>query len=352
MSFHGALIACGLAILLFARHFGVSARSVMDVCCAAVPFGLITGRLGNFINSEHWGRAADVPWAMVFPNGGDVARHPSQLYEALLEGVVMFIITRFVTHTWLGLKQPGLVTGVWLVWYAIARTICEFFREPEKVHASQHRALHGRPDVFPADVSVGGVSDLECAADGEEVSSMSQPLVIIHFITSWPRRRPPTQFCRCFISSIAEQKSLMIFADVRRGWPPAAHPRDRSRCGHDVEFGGAGSGYPKLCIGDDWRHDLRPGARRDTPLALKLKERIRREGRSASLSTCAPACMIPSMATMSGSPPSAQGRLHHRTRDQPDLRRTDRPVVRGGVAADGLHQAHRTSSNSAPAAAR
>lgn len=135
MSFHGALVACGISILLFARHFGVSARSVMDLCCAAVPFGLVLGRLANFVNSEHWGRAADVPWAMVFPNGGPLARHPSQLYEAALEGVVMLIITRFVTHTLLGLKQPGLVTGVWLVWYAIARTICEVFREPESVHA-------------------------------------------------------------------------------------------------------------------------------------------------------------------------------------------------------------------------
>lgn len=135
MSFHGALIGSGLAILMFARSFGVSARSVMDLCCAAVPFGLIVGRLANFINSEHWGRPTDVAWGMVFPNGGNVVRHPSQLYEAALEGVVMLILLRLVTHYWLGLKRPGLVTGVWLVWYAIARTICEFFREPERVHA-------------------------------------------------------------------------------------------------------------------------------------------------------------------------------------------------------------------------
>ena len=135
MSFHGALIACGLSILLFARHFGVSARSVMDICCASVPFGLVVGRLANFVNSEHWGRTTSVPWAMVFPNGGDVPRHPSQLYEAALEGLAMFIIIRILTHRLGGLKRPGLVTGVWLVWYAIARTICEFFREPEPLHA-------------------------------------------------------------------------------------------------------------------------------------------------------------------------------------------------------------------------
>lgn len=135
MSFHGALIGSAVAILLFARQFKVSARTVMDLCCAAVPFGLFFGRIANFINSEHWGRATDAAIGMVFPNGGPEPRHPSQLYEAALEGLVMLIIMRVMTHKVLGLKQPGLVTGVWLVWYAIARSICEFFREPEPIHA-------------------------------------------------------------------------------------------------------------------------------------------------------------------------------------------------------------------------
>ncbi len=135
MSFHGALIGSGLALLVFARNHAVPARSVMDLCCAAVPFGLLFGRLANFINSEHWGRVTDAAIGMVFPNGGPEPRHPSQLYEAALEGLVMLLIMRIMTHHVLGLKRPGLVTGVWLVWYAIARIICEFFREPETFHA-------------------------------------------------------------------------------------------------------------------------------------------------------------------------------------------------------------------------
>lgn len=135
MSFHGALIGSALAILYFARRFKVSARTVMDLCCAAVPFGIFFGRIANFINSEHWGRVTDATIGMVFPNGGPEPRHPSQLYEAALEGLVMMILMRVMTHRVLGLKRPGLVTGVWLVWYAIARIICEFFREPEAIHA-------------------------------------------------------------------------------------------------------------------------------------------------------------------------------------------------------------------------
>ncbi len=131
MSFHGALIASGILIIVFSRVYKVSARSVMDLCCAAVPFGLFFGRIANFINSEHWGRVTDAWVGMVFPNGGDNPRHPSQLYEAALEGVVMFIIIRIATHHFLTLKRPGLTTGIWLIWYAIARSFSEIFREPE-----------------------------------------------------------------------------------------------------------------------------------------------------------------------------------------------------------------------------
>lgn len=134
MSFHGALIATGLVLLYFARKFNVSARTVMDLVAASVPFGLFFGRIANFINSEHWGRVTDAGIGMVFPNGGPMPRHPSQLYEAALEGLAMIVIMRVMTHHKLGLKRPGLVTGVWLIWYAIARFISEFFREPEAVH--------------------------------------------------------------------------------------------------------------------------------------------------------------------------------------------------------------------------
>ncbi|MBS0232889.1 MAG: prolipoprotein diacylglyceryl transferase [Proteobacteria bacterium] len=134
MSFHGAVIASGILLIVFARVYKVSARSVMDICCAASPFGLFFGRIANFINSEHWGRVTDAWVGMVFPNGGDNPRHPSQLYEATLEGIVMFIIIRIATHHFDTLKRPGVTTGIWAIWYAIARSISEFFREPETDH--------------------------------------------------------------------------------------------------------------------------------------------------------------------------------------------------------------------------
>jgi phosphatidylglycerol---prolipoprotein diacylglyceryl transferase len=134
MSFHGAFVASALLLWLFARVYKVSAFSVMDLSCAASPIGIFFGRIANFVNSEHWGRTTDAYVGMVFPNGGDQPRHPSQLYEALLEGLVMFIILRFATHRLFALKRPGLVTGLWLLWYGIARSIGEFFREPEPGH--------------------------------------------------------------------------------------------------------------------------------------------------------------------------------------------------------------------------
>ena len=104
--------------------------SLGDVTTAVSPIGLFLGRIANFINGELWGRPTDVPWAMVFPNGGPMPRHPSQLYEATLEGFVLLIVLGVMVR--LGaLKRPGLVTGAFFLGYGIARTICEFFREPD-----------------------------------------------------------------------------------------------------------------------------------------------------------------------------------------------------------------------------
>jgi phosphatidylglycerol:prolipoprotein diacylglycerol transferase len=130
MSFHGGVIGVITAIVLFALHRGVSILSLGDVTTAVTPIGLFLGRLANFINGELWGRPTDVPWAMIFPNGGPVPRHPSQLYEATLEGLVLLAVLALLVQ--LGaLKRPGLVSGAFLLGYGVARTICEFFREPD-----------------------------------------------------------------------------------------------------------------------------------------------------------------------------------------------------------------------------
>ncbi|HVX91879.1 MAG TPA: prolipoprotein diacylglyceryl transferase [Xanthobacteraceae bacterium] len=130
MSFHGGFIGCVLAVVLFARSRAIPVLSLGDVTCAVGPIGLFLGRLANFVNGELWGRPADVPWAMVFPNGGPFPRHPSQLYEAMLEGVVLFVLLAVVIR--LGaLKRPGLVIGTFAVGYALARSFCELFREPD-----------------------------------------------------------------------------------------------------------------------------------------------------------------------------------------------------------------------------
>ena len=123
-----------LAILLFARSRQLGGLSVLDVAAAVTPIGLFFGRIANFINSEVVGRVSDVPWAMVFPGAGDQPRHPSQLYEAALEGVVLFIILRIATHRYHALTRPGTVFGLFLVFYGIFRSLVEFVREPHAGH--------------------------------------------------------------------------------------------------------------------------------------------------------------------------------------------------------------------------
>lgn len=131
MSFHGGLTGVTVAMILFARRRGFSIWSLFDIIAAGVPVGFGLVRVTNFINSELWGRPTDVAWSFVFPNGGPEPRHPSQLYEALLEGLALFIVLRILTHSALKLKQPGFVAGAMVAWYGASRIFVEFFREPD-----------------------------------------------------------------------------------------------------------------------------------------------------------------------------------------------------------------------------
>jgi phosphatidylglycerol:prolipoprotein diacylglycerol transferase len=142
MAFHGGLFGSGVAIWIFSRRNGINPWSTSDLCTATVPIGIFFGRIANFINGELFGRPTDAPWGMVFPearlhypNVEPTARHPSQLYEAMLEGLLLFIVLRILTHYYGALKRPGLVSGTFLVGYALARSTAELFREPHFAHS-------------------------------------------------------------------------------------------------------------------------------------------------------------------------------------------------------------------------
>jgi phosphatidylglycerol:prolipoprotein diacylglycerol transferase len=131
MSFHGGFLGCVIATIGFALSRGLSPLSLGDVTTAVAPIGLLLGRLANFINGELWGRVAtDVPWAMVFPHGGPLPRHPSQLYEAALEGLALLIVLGVLVR-FRAFRRPGLVLGAFAIAYSIARVTCELFREPD-----------------------------------------------------------------------------------------------------------------------------------------------------------------------------------------------------------------------------
>ncbi len=128
MSFHGGLLGVITAMFWYARRQQRTFFGVADFVAPLVPFGLGMGRLGNFMNSELWGRVTDVPWAFVFPNGGPLPRHPSQLYELVLEGIVLFFILNWF------IKKPrplGAVSGLFLIGYGTFRFLVEFVREPD-----------------------------------------------------------------------------------------------------------------------------------------------------------------------------------------------------------------------------
>ena len=133
MSFHGGLIGCTLAMAWVSWQGRLNFIRVCDYVAVAVPFGLLFGRLANFVNGELWGRVAgpDVRWAMVFPDGGPLPRHPSQLYEAGLEGLALLGVLMALFWTTRARFRPGLLTGVFVGGYGLARFFVEYYREPD-----------------------------------------------------------------------------------------------------------------------------------------------------------------------------------------------------------------------------
>jgi phosphatidylglycerol:prolipoprotein diacylglycerol transferase len=129
MSFHGGFLGCVIAVFLFAARRHIPALSLGDLTCAVGTIGLFFGRLANFVNGELKGRPSDLPWAIIFP-GDTVARHPSELYEAGLEGLVLFAILMWLIRRG-ALKRPGLIIGIFATCYAVMRSFCELFREPD-----------------------------------------------------------------------------------------------------------------------------------------------------------------------------------------------------------------------------
>ena len=166
MSFHGGMLGVVIAIFAFARTYRLNPLPLADICTTVIPIGLFFGRIANFLNGELWGRPSDGPWAMVFPHGGPLPRHPSQLYEAGLEGIALGVVM-FVLSWGLGWRQrPGQVSGAFLAGYGVARIIGELFREPD-AHLG----------FLLAGITMGQV--------------LSAPMILIGlWLIWWARRRP------------------------------------------------------------------------------------------------------------------------------------------------------------------
>ena len=131
MSFHGGLIGVIVAMILFTRKRDLDLLAMSDAIACAAPIGLFLVRIANFINGELYGRVTDAPWGMVFPGGGDLPRHPSQLYEAALEGLVLFLILFAVSRSERIRMKTGMLTGIFFIGYAAARGLVELVRQPD-----------------------------------------------------------------------------------------------------------------------------------------------------------------------------------------------------------------------------
>lgn len=131
MSFHGGLLGVVISILVFSNKNKLNFFKFSDIVSCVAPIGIFLGRIANFINGELYGKISNLPWAVIFPNGGSVSRHPSQIYEALLEGVLLFILINFLALKKNLLIKTGYISGLFLILYSILRIFSEIFREPD-----------------------------------------------------------------------------------------------------------------------------------------------------------------------------------------------------------------------------
>jgi len=175
MSFHGGLLGVTAAVFIFARKANKSFLSVGDFVVPLVPIGLGMGRLGNFINAELWGRLTEVPWAMVFPTDSlQLPRHPSQLYEFFLEGVVLFIILYFVTRK---PRSLGLASGIFLIGYGVFRSIVEFYREPD-AHLGLYFSFISKGQILSIPMILAGIFIIYIGYVIQEKSAISNAKMV------------------------------------------------------------------------------------------------------------------------------------------------------------------------------
>lgn len=131
MSFHGGALGVIGAMIIYAIRRKLPLLRLTDLVCCAVPIGSFFGRIANFVNGELFGRVTDLPWGMIFPGGGDMPRHPSQLYQAGLEGLALFILLFALAHRGFIRNRPGILSGVFLIGYGLCRVVAELFRQPD-----------------------------------------------------------------------------------------------------------------------------------------------------------------------------------------------------------------------------
>ena len=132
MSFHGGLLGVIVATFAFSKVKKINFFKFSDIISCVAPIGIFLGRIANFINGELFGKISTLPWAIIFPNGGNITRHPSQIYEAILEGIILFILINFFAFKKKMLFKPGYISGFFLIFYSVLRIFSEFFREPDQ----------------------------------------------------------------------------------------------------------------------------------------------------------------------------------------------------------------------------